>query len=69
MDIPEDIQSREVNWYRKNGHYADRISETRNGEIYIIGDQSWNFKNPLRKEYIEGRMRQDILLKENSESR
>lgn len=38
----EDLQSKQVKWYYKNGRYASRITKDSDGKEYVIGDWSWN---------------------------
>lgn len=47
----------QVKWYRAHGKYPEqRISRTREGDEYVIGDWSWNRTQKHNPERIEGRM-------------
>lgn len=39
-----DLQSKQVEWYRKNGRFPRRIRKDKDGKEYVIGDWSWNRK-------------------------
>lgn len=43
----------EIDWYRRYGKYPERITGDSHGAQYVIGDQSWNQRNPHRPEAIE----------------
>lgn len=54
------FQAAEVAWYRKYGHYAERIVLDGTGNDYVIGDDHWN--RPGRpREYIEPTMLAALL--------
>jgi len=43
MSELEDLQARQVVWYRSNGRYPDdRIVHDSGGNEYVIGDWSWS---------------------------
>lgn len=47
----------ELAWYRKHGKYIrERIVADREGELFVIGDWSWERLHPNKAEYIEDRM-------------
>jgi hypothetical protein len=50
------LAEREVAWYRIGGRHADRIKRDTWGQIYVIGDWSWNRERFVEEEYIESRM-------------
>jgi hypothetical protein len=52
---PPESQAREVAWYRQHGRFPERIKYDGRGQLYVIGDQSWNMNHP--SELIEGEMR------------
>lgn len=49
-------QSLEIEWYRRNGKYSERVKRTKSGDLFVIGDYSWNSARPQKPEYIEKRM-------------
>jgi hypothetical protein len=56
-----DVQMLEVEWYKKNGKYQDRIVKDALGKEFVIGDWSWERNFPDRPEYA------DILMKKYCE--
>lgn len=47
---------REVVWYQQHGKYRERIRKTNEGELYVVGDWSWNRNHPDKHEEIEPQM-------------
>ena len=43
----------ELEWYRKNGKYPERIIKTGHLEEYVIGDWAWNRMHKDKKEAVE----------------
>lgn len=43
----------EVEWYRKYGKHPERIVKDSSGQLYVIGDFSWNRPNTNKKEEFE----------------
>jgi hypothetical protein len=52
-------QTKEVEWYRKNGKHPTRIKHDQSGNLYVIGDWSWNKLHPSLYEKIEDRMKRE----------
>ncbi|OZI23716.1 hypothetical protein CAL26_09805 [Bordetella genomosp. 9] len=50
-------QALEVEWYRANGRYPERIVVDGEGEPYVLGDGYWNSRNPKMAEEVEPQMR------------
>lgn len=46
----------EVQWYRANGKYPDRIKNDDLGREYIEHDFSWNRRNRFRRETIRDKL-------------
>lgn len=44
-----DIAESEVDWYRINGRFPSRIKKDAKGNLYVIGDASWNLHRPLHE--------------------
>lgn len=48
------FMSRQVAWYQRYGKYPQhRIRRERDGNLYVVGDFSWNRANPAFQEIIE----------------
>jgi hypothetical protein len=58
--LVDKYQDAEVDWYLKNGRYADRIRAGSHGR-YVAGDYGWNRANPDRYERIEPMMNRELL--------
>jgi hypothetical protein len=43
----------EIRWYRQNGKYSERIARDGHGQLYLIGDWSWNRNYPEKAETVE----------------
>jgi hypothetical protein len=54
------IRRKELEWYKEHGKYKDRIHARHKDSEYVIGDFSWNKKNPERPEYIEVYMKSGL---------
>lgn len=50
-----DPRELEVEWYRTNGKYPERIVREHGGKgrEYVVGDWSWNRLHPDKPEFIE----------------
>lgn len=60
------LAAREVEWYRRHGRYPkSRIVRASDGVEYVIGDWSWNRKNPLRQEWVESQMSSSVTRPES----
>ncbi len=56
-----DLQKLEVDWYKNNGKYLDRIKKDALGREYVVGDFSWEMNFSDRLEFV------DILMKRYAE--
>lgn len=59
MNLYLEIQAKEVDWYKANGLF-NRLRIDSKGNIYVIGDWSWNQMHPYQQEYIENRMKHEV---------
>lgn len=48
----------ELRWYVIHGKYLRRITIDREGNVYVICDQSWNTRFPNHQEFIEAQMKE-----------
>lgn len=55
-------QRAEVDWYRRNGRYPERIKLDSGGAPYVLGDASWN-RAGRPHELIEGLLPRVPILK------
>ena len=52
------IKQKEIEWYRENGSYLSRIAFDSTGNVYLIGDWSWNrIVGADRQEFVEEKMK------------
>lgn len=58
-ELSAEFAAREVDWYRRNGRFADRIARDSQHREYVIGDVSWN-RDTRPREYIEWVMSREV---------
>jgi hypothetical protein len=48
-----DVQEREVAWYRRHGRHPERVVRDGHGREYVIGDWSWERSHGPGAEMVE----------------
>lgn len=56
----QEYQQAEVDWYRANGRYRDRVRTDSSGRMYVVGDEDWNRRHPQQQEWVEAHMSAEL---------
>lgn len=61
---PFEVNTYEVEWYRKHGKYPDeRIQVGNDGQEYVVHDWTWNRANHYRRETIKPQLNEHVAFR------